>query len=59
MLIDRLFIGTLPAGQELCVITPLLAGLSLMATLSGASVASLFAGRRAASIEAWEGVAGL
>jgi putative ABC transport system permease protein len=59
MLIDRLFIGTLPAGQELCVITPLLAGLSLMATLSGASAASLFAGRRAASIEAWEGVAGL
>ena len=55
-IINIVFAGTLSRGRPLCNISPLLAIMATLATLGGATVASLFAARRAARIQAWEGV---
>lgn len=56
--INQVFAGTMPSGQPLCTVTPLLAGSAGLATLGGAVVAALFAAYRATRVQAWEGVTG-
>ena len=58
VMINEVFSGTLPAGQPLCTVTPLLAGSAVLATVAGAVMAAFFAAYRATRVQAWEGVAG-